>query len=132
MIAYKSIEEEAADCRAAWAAMPDAVAGLHIHHEVSAELLTEPIKNRIGYILRNKPKDEQAARLRAMRPIPAQAWAEYERVDAPAWAEYERVEAQAWAEYERVKAQAWAEIHPAHCTLACPWNGRTLFPEVTA
>ena len=41
--------------------------------------------------------------------IPAQAWAEYDKVRAPAWAEYDKVRAQAWAEYDKVRAQAWAE-----------------------
>jgi cell division septum initiation protein DivIVA len=104
-----SIAREAADCRAAWAAVPDAVAGVHIHHEMVAEELSEPIEARIAYILAKKPRKEQALRLRLMRPVAAPALAEYERVTAPALAEYERVVAPAWAEYERVKAPAWAE-----------------------
>src|SRR3990167_974384 len=87
MIDLKSIEEEAKDCRAAWPAQPHATVGLHIHHEIVAEALTEPIEHRIAYILSNKPKEEQALRLRLMRPIRAPASAEYERVTAAAAAE---------------------------------------------
>ena len=68
-----AIAKEAAACRAAWAAMPGATAGVHIHHETVVESLTEPIENRIAYILSNKPKKEQALRLRLMRPITAAA-----------------------------------------------------------
>lgn len=106
MINLKSIDEEAADCRAAWAAVPGAVAGLHIHHEVVAEELNEPIENRIDYILTQKPKHERALRLRLMRPISAPAWAEYERVTK--------------------------DTHDTICVEGCPFDGRTIFPEVTA
>ena len=105
----QSIAKEAAACRAAWAAMPDATAGVHIHHEIVAEKLTEPIEARITYILNEKPKTEQALRLRLMRPVTASAWAEYEKVRASARAEYEKVTASAWAEYDKVTASAWAE-----------------------
>lgn len=112
-IALKSIEGEAADCRAAWDAMPDAVAGVHIHHGEVADKLTEPIANRIDYILSDKPRAEQALRLRLMRPITAAAWAEYQRVTAAAWAEYGRVTAAA---------------HPAVCPTAdCPYANGSIF-----
>ena len=82
----KSITREAADCRAAWAAVPEATTGVHIHHVVVAETLTEPIEKRIAYILAKKPKAEQALRLRVMRPVVVPAWAEYKKVEVPAWA----------------------------------------------
>jgi len=142
----QSITREAADCRAAWAAMPDATDGAHIHHEAAAEALTEPIEKRIAYILAEKPKAEQALRLRLMRPIAAPARAEYNKVTAPAWAEYNKVTAAAWAEYNKVTAAAWAEFskvtaaaraefskvaaaaHTAICpTTDCPWDGETIF-----
>jgi hypothetical protein len=134
----KSIDDEAAACRAAWAAMPEAQYAAHLHHEVACEPLSEPIENRIAYILREKPEAERALRLRLMRPVTATASAEYERVRAPALAEYERVRATAWAEYERVKATAWAEYervmataHLLICSVyGCPFDGRTIFPEV--
>ena len=153
----QSIAKEAATCRAAWAAMPDATAGAHIHHEVAAEKLTEPIEARIAYILRVKPKQEQALRLRLMRPLTASALGEYQKVTASAWAEYEKVTASAWAEYQKVMASAlaeyqkveasaraeyqkvtasaWAEYdkvmasaHLALCsTPDCPWAGGSIF-----
>ena len=41
----------------------------HIHHETLVELNTEPIKTRIAYIMREKPKSEIAVRLRLLRPV---------------------------------------------------------------
>ena len=113
----KSIDQEAADCCAAWAQMPDATAGLHIHHEIIAEDLSEPIEHRISYILREKPKPEQALRLRLMRPI-----------QQSALAEYNRIQQSAWAEYNRIRQSASAELH-AGCTPDCPWDGKTIFPR---
>lgn len=101
-LALKTIEEEAADCRAAWAAQPEATAGIHIHHETVAEELTEPIERRIDYILAEKPKAEQALRLRLMRPATAAATAEYRKATAAA--------------------------HAAICpTPGCPWANGSIF-----
>lgn len=131
----RSIAKEAADCRAAWAAMPDARYGVHIHHETVAEILTEPIENRITYILDHKPKDEQALRLRLMRPITAQAWKAYGEAVAQAWKAYDEAEAQAWKAYDEAVAQARkaydeaeAQAHTAACPTAdCPWTDGSIF-----
>jgi tetratricopeptide (TPR) repeat protein len=63
----KSIEEEAADCRAACANLKIGWAWL-VHHGILAEPLTEPIESRISYILENKT-DNVALRLRLLRPL---------------------------------------------------------------
>ena len=65
-----SIPKEAAACRAAFAAQPGATAALHVHHEIFAEPIIEPIEHRIAFILTVKPKHERALRLRLMRPLP--------------------------------------------------------------
>jgi hypothetical protein len=130
------IPAEASACRAAWKDMPVGTMAWHCHHEALSEVLTEPAENRIAYILSDKPKHEQALRLRLFRPAPtlAPAWAEYNRVQVPALAEYNRVNAPAWAEYNRVNAQAWAEYkrveaaEHANCCPDCPWDGHTIFP----
>ncbi len=116
----QSIAKEAAICRAAWAAMPDATAGVHIHHGIAAEALSEPIEVRIAYIRAKKPKAEQALRLHLMRPATASAWAAYEKATASAWA---------WAAYEKATASAHTAICP---TPDCPWDGRTIFGAETA
>ena len=129
-----SIDEEAAACRAAFAAMPEAKYAVHLHHEEPVEALNEPAENRIRYILEEKPKEERALRLRLFRPVTATARAEYQRVSAPAHAEYQRVSDTAWAEYQRVRDTAWAEYQlvraPAHaaiCVPGCPFDGKSIF-----
>lgn len=133
-----TIPKEAAACRAAWKGRPVGAMAWHLHHGVLSEALTEPAKNRIAYILSDKPEHEQALRLRLFRPAPtlASAWVKYERVKAPALAEYERVRDTAWAKYERVRAPALAKYervraaeHTACCP-GCPWDGNTIFQEV--
>jgi len=41
----------------------------HIHHEVLVESLTEPLRARINYIKKNKPKDEIELRLKLLTPV---------------------------------------------------------------
>ena len=100
----KSIDEEAAACRAAWAAEPDAKYGAHIHHEGPCEALTEPIEARIAFILANKVPRERALRLRLMRPTTEEAFKAYDA--------------------------ARAEAHRLICSIeGCPFDGKTIFPE---
>ena len=132
-----SIDAEAAACRAAFAACPDAAHAAHVHHEEPCEALTEPIENRIAYILREKPEHERALRLRLMRPITAKAYAKYEadraaldakyRADiAPLDAKYEADIAALYAKYEA----DLAALHAAMCpTPGCPWRENTIFHE---
>ena len=123
-----TIQAEAALCRAAWAAKPRAKAGVHIHHDMAIEALTEPIEVRIADILAGKPEHEQALRLRLMRPITVAARADYERIWAAVWADYERITTPAWADYQRIRAAA----HRAFCIPDCPFDGSTIFPVAAA
>ncbi len=110
-----SIDAEAAACRAAWAAAPDAQRGCHIHHDQASEELTEPIENRIAYILRNKPEKERALRLRLMRPTTEEAIKAYYAARAEAQKAYDA---------------AMAEPHRLIChTEGCPFDGNTIFHE---
>jgi hypothetical protein len=82
-----SIPEEAAACRQAWEGKPIGTLAVHCHHCVELEPLTEPAKNRIGYILRQKAESERALRLRLFRPalLPpelAAAWEKWEAAGA--------------------------------------------------
>ena len=84
---------------------------------VVCEPLTEPLVNRIRYILTSKDLSERSIRLMALRPVMApdnlpeplvKAGAEYNKAGAEynkAWAEYDK----AWAEYNK----AWAECNKA-------------------
>ena len=118
----KSIEEEAADCRAAWAANPEVKVAHCLHHGIHLEPLTDPIENRIAYILTEKPEEEQALRLRCLRPWTGRlsAWAEWDKAGAE-WAK-----ARAVAEW--AKAGAFIEDH-ARLFPECPWNGKTIFHQ---
>ena len=120
----KSAEKEAADCLKAFKNFKVGGTVVHCHHQELYEVLNEPAKNRVNYILKEKPKKEQALRLRLFRPVKGPAWAEYEKVKGPALAEYEKVKGQAWAEYQKVKGPA----HKLICKIKdCPWNGKTIF-----
>src|SRR3990167_777192 len=107
----KSIEEEAADCRAAWAANPEVKVAHCLHHEIHLEPLTDPIENRLAYILTEKPEEEQALRLRCLRPWTGRLSAEWEKARAElgkAVAEWEKARAEldkAWAELEKTRAE---------------------------
>jgi tetratricopeptide (TPR) repeat protein len=67
-VILKSIEEEASDCRAACAHLKVGDWAWLVHHGILAEPLTEPIENRISYILEYKT-DNVALRLRLLRPL---------------------------------------------------------------
>ena len=95
-----------------------------IHHQIIAEPLTEPLADRIKYILTQKDQSERAVRLKALRPVMnpdglqagcAKARAAYAKAQAEcdkAWAEYDKAGAEydkAWAGYDK----AWAECAKA-------------------
>ena len=102
-----------------------------IHHQIIAEPLTEPLADRIKYILTQKDQSERAVRLKALRPVMnpdglqagcAKACAEYVKARAEygkACAEYDKARAEygkAWAEYDKAGAEydkAWAECAKA-------------------
>jgi hypothetical protein len=105
----KSIKEEANDCRKAFAQSEGADYAVHCHHSELYEKLGENPENRILYILKEKPVNEQALRLRLFRPVERPALAEYKKIEGPALAEYKKVERPALAEYEKIEGLAWAE-----------------------
>ena len=120
----RTLNQAEKDCRAAWALRPDATHGWCIHHGREWEKLTEPIENRIDYILSYKAKTEQITRLDNMRPVSeasktvvlsarkaheeavATAWKAYDEAVAPAWKAYEGAVATAWKAYEGAVATA--------------------------
>lgn len=64
-----TIDQELADCRAAWADNPNSLISWCCHHEILLEPLFESADNRIRYILSDKVESEQAVRLRNFRPL---------------------------------------------------------------
>ena len=141
MTALGTIAAEAKACRAAFANSKVGDAAWCLHHERLIETLTEPAEARIAFILSDKPKAEQARRLREFRPVLgplpepyARASAEYVRASAEydrAWAEYDRASAEydgAWAEYDGAMAETMPAFEAQH-RAECPdstWNGRSI------
>ena len=64
----RTIKQAEKECRKAWAENPSTW-GWCVHHEKEVEELTEPIENRIAYILANKSMDEIVIRLDNLRPV---------------------------------------------------------------
>jgi len=134
------IEQAEKDCRAAWAAQPEATQGWCIHHGQEWEALSVPIANRIAYILAEKPKSEQVTRLDNMRPmsaasaaIVATAWKAYDEAKATAWKAYEEATAPAWKAHDEAVApaskaytEAVALAHRADVPTHT-WNGTSIF-----
>jgi peptidoglycan hydrolase CwlO-like protein len=123
----------------------------HIHHDKLVEW-TDDLDERIEYVKGNKAPAEVETRLRLMKPVQGQlpevfvkasaerkrAYAEWDRMDAErdqASAERKR----AYAEWDRASAEwdrAWVEclpqieaLHAIECP-GCPWDGKTIFPQV--
>jgi len=107
----------------------------HVHHEILAEPLTEPIEDRIAYIRESKPIAEQELRLRLLKPVVGILPAKYAAARAgynaaragynAAWAEYDA----ARARYDAAGAEYTPEIEALHLQECpnCPWNGETIF-----
>jgi hypothetical protein len=128
-VILKSIEEETEDCRAACAHLKVGEWAWLVHHEVLAEPLTEPIENRISYILETKT-DNVALRLRLLRPLVED---EAMRSDAElnkARNEYIKARySKAVSEYYKARAELnkSATTHYRRLFPDSPWDGKTIF-----
>ena len=150
----RTIEQAEKDCRAAWAAQPEATQGWCIHHRQEWEALSEPIVNRIAYILSEKPKREQVTRLDNMRPMSAAsavivaparkayrdaiatAAKAYTKAKAAAWKAYDEAMAAAWKAHDEAIAPAWRAYNDAKATAhradvpTHTWNGKSIFKSI--
>ena len=77
----------------------------HIHHDQLVENLTEPLKNRIDYIKKEKPKDEIKLRLKLLKKVKCKP------------------------ENYPTTLEGWEELHKKECP-NCPWDSKrqTIFP----
>lgn len=75
----------------------------HIHHEKLVEYLTEPIRSRINYIKKEKPKEEVETRLRLLKPVLGKI---------------------------PTTEKGWERLHKKECP-NCPWDSKqsTIFPK---
>ena len=74
----------------------------HIHHQQLAEPLTEPLKNRIAYIKKDKPKDEIKLRLKLLKKVKAKL-----------------------KDHPHTK-KGWEKLHRQECP-NCTWDGKSIF-----
>ncbi len=70
----------------------------HVHHEILVEQLIHPVRARINYIKKDKPKDEIELRLKLLKPV----LGKIPSTD-----------------------KGWAALHKKEC--GCGWNGKTIF-----
>ena len=114
----RTIAQAEKDCRAAWAAQPEATHGWCIHHDQEWEELCEPIAKRIAYILSEKPKSEQVTRLDNMRPMSAASVA----IVAPASKAYDEAKATAEKAYDEAIAPAAKAYNEAKAAARKAYN----------
>ena len=72
----------------------------HLHHEILVENLTEPLKNRIAYIKKEKPKEEAALRLKLLKKVKAKVFPKTQ--------------------------EGWEKLHKKECK-NCSWDGKSIF-----
>jgi len=113
----KSIEEELKDCRAAFAAHPEAKFGWCIHHEVLFEQIDKEsgVEGRIACIMKDKLEGERAIRLRNFRPVRVELPRELTEASA-AKNEARAACREAWAAYVEATAaynKAWTALDKA-------------------
>ena len=75
----------------------------HIHHDILYEYLTEPIRARINYIKKEKPKKEVELRLKLLKPVLGKI---------------------------PTTEKGWEALHQRECK-DCSWNSKqqTIFPK---
>ena len=108
-----TIAEEAAACRAAFAARPRARYAAHVHHDKPVEELTEPVEERIAYTLAHKPEEEQALRLHCLRPATLRQWRRYDAAVRAARETYKAAERAARETYDAAVRPAWETYEAA-------------------
>ena len=119
--------------------MSERVSGMafHVHHNILVEHCYD-CNERIDFIKKHKPSDEQELRLKLFKMLPesklpervAKAWAEYDKARAEndkAWAEYHKT----MAEYGKAILDNCAYLEQLHKELCpdCPWDGYTIFQK---
>lgn len=112
----QTIEQEAAACRAAWAAAPDVILAHGLHHDQHYEELNGSAESRIAYILTHKPDNQQSVRLRYFRPctdLISRQW----RAACREWRD---------AYWKLMNAPEFIAEHD-RLFPGCPWDGHTFF-----
>src|SRR3990167_2865710 len=113
----------------------------HIHHSTLLEPLTEPLGNRIEYIKKYKPEDEQELRLKLIKPVKgkipikvakagkasAKAW----KASDKAWEAFDKAReasAKAWEAYVKtLNSAAIKKLHKKQCGCFYDFKRKTIF-----
>lgn len=121
----RTVKQAAARCRKAWDAHPEATHGWCIHHQKRAEPLSDPIVDRVKYVLTDKAKSELITRLDNMRPVLSAAAREAISV-------YQKARKHTWDEERRARSamnNALRRIHrrevPHHT-----WSDGSIFNNI--
>ena len=80
----------------------------HIHHYIPIEPLTQPLKNRIEYIKKFKPKDEVPLRLKLLGPVEGKLPAGFVKI-AENYVKARKAYDKAWKAYDK----AWKDYGKA-------------------
>jgi hypothetical protein len=102
-----TIEEEVAACRKRWKDFGVGVVALaaHIHHDTPFERLCYPAEERIAYILKEKPEDERALRLRCFAPLDLTKFSKWRKASA-VWRKASAAWEQTLAELLKVRVKS--------------------------
>ena len=100
----------------------------HVHHEILAEPLTDPLADRLRFIRTRKDPKEVPTRLALIHRV------DLSLLDAKADAARTKAYA-AWTKAAAALRPFLKAIHATSCpglsgVGTCPWNGRTIFPRV--
>ena len=120
----KSIEEEAAACRARFKGVEVGSWVRFCHHKLIAERLREPAENRIMYILTEKPVKERPRRLHEFWPIPEPLYADYEAKRDAMGADYDAKEAALYADYGAKRAPLDADYEAKRAPLYADYEAK--------
>ena len=139
----RTIEQAERECREAWLKTPSDY-GWCIHHKIEMERLTEPIGNRISFIINNKVPEEIIARLDNLRPVMSgraiAAEKAYQEAIAPArkayqeatvlvWKARQEATVLVWKAYEEAIAPAWKACQEAIALAWKAYNEATVLAE---
>jgi hypothetical protein len=127
----------------------------HIHHGILLEPLLEPLKKRIEYIKKNKPKKQVKLRLRLLKPVRGKLpdevikagetyfiimtqyldmWKAARKLGDKYKDWNESLEIAAYTAFQNYKAalrehaKELQALHKQECP-HCPWNGKTIFSK---
>ena len=110
--------------------MADGQWAWHVHHQTLVEQLRDPdgLAERQGYIKGEKPRSEQARRLRLLKVVKNQELLGILKAGLEAAFNLPAVPRDMRLKVRAGIRRALNVLHAHECK-KCPWNGRTIFPR---